>query len=153
MTSIGKWLRRSKLDELPQLLNVLRGEMSLVGPRPDLEEFWNETSLSARQALEVCPGLTGAASLVFRNEEDLLTQVASEQLSSFYIDKLLPVKEKGKFVPTPIIKSYMGIARYLGAANRELTMELFVTPSERREAQARSKIFWPAQIRKKASPD
>jgi heptosyltransferase II len=49
-------------------------------------------------------------------------------------DKLLPVKEKGKFVPTPIIKSYMGIARYLGAAHRELTMELFVTPSERREA-------------------
>jgi len=49
-------------------------------------------------------------------------------------DKLVPMKEKGKFVPTPIIKSYMGIARYLGAANRELTMELFVTPSERREA-------------------
>jgi heptosyltransferase-2 len=50
-------------------------------------------------------------------------------------DKLLPVKEKGKFVPTPILKSYLGIARYLGAANRDLTMELFVTAPEIRETQ------------------
>jgi len=50
-------------------------------------------------------------------------------------DKLLPVKEKGKFVPTPIIKSYMGVARYLGASHRDLKMELFVTPSEMRETQ------------------
>ncbi|HEX4797605.1 MAG TPA: lipopolysaccharide heptosyltransferase II, partial [Humisphaera sp.] len=50
-------------------------------------------------------------------------------------DKLLPVKEKGKFVPTPIIKSYMGVARYLGASHRDLKMELFVTSSEVREAQ------------------
>jgi heptosyltransferase-2 len=50
-------------------------------------------------------------------------------------DKLLPVKDRGKFVPTPIIKSYLGLARYLGASHRDLKMELFVTPSEKREAE------------------
>src|SRR5690349_19566635 len=50
-------------------------------------------------------------------------------------DKLLPVKERGKFVPTPIIKSYLGIASYLGSGHRDLKMELFVTPSEMREAE------------------
>lgn len=92
VTPIGKWLRKSKLDELPQLFNVLRGEMTLVGPRPDLDEFWEQTSPSVRRALALCPGLTGAASLVFRNEEVLLAQVPGEQLSRFYIDKVLPVK-------------------------------------------------------------
>ena len=92
VTPIGKWLRRSKLDELPQLLNVLSGEMTLVGPRPDVDEFWKEACPNARQALALCPGLTGAASIVFRHEEDLLAQVAPEQLTSFYVDKLLPIK-------------------------------------------------------------
>jgi lipopolysaccharide/colanic/teichoic acid biosynthesis glycosyltransferase len=92
VTPIGKCLRKSKLDELPQLFNVLRGEMTLVGPRPDLDEFWEQTSPSVRQALALCPGLTGSASLVFRNEEVLLAQLAPEQLSSFYIDKVLPAK-------------------------------------------------------------
>lgn len=92
VTSIGKLLRKSKLDELPQLLNVLGGEMSLVGPRPDLDEFWKETSQSTRQALALCPGLTGAASLVFRSEEEFLAQIAPEQLCTFYIDRLLPMK-------------------------------------------------------------
>lgn len=92
VTPLGKLLRKSKLDELPQLLNVLSGEMSLVGPRPDLEQFWNRTSPVARQALTLSPGLTGAASLSFRNEEDLLTRVAPEHLSNFYVEKLLPLK-------------------------------------------------------------
>lgn len=92
VTAIGKLLRKSKLDELPQLLNVLSGEMSLVGPRPDLEQFWNRTCRATRQALTLSPGLTGAASLVFRNEEDLLAQVEPEHLSNFYVEKLLPLK-------------------------------------------------------------
>ena len=76
ITGIGKWLRRSKLDELPQLVNVLRGEMTLVGPRPDLKEFWRQTSADASQALQLTPGLTGPASIAFRNEEDLLAHVS-----------------------------------------------------------------------------
>ncbi len=94
VTNIGRWLRKFKLDELPQLLNVLRGEMSLVGPRPDLDDFWRQTSYSARQVLNLIPGLTGAASIVFRNEEDLLAEIAPEQLTTFYVQKLLPEKAR-----------------------------------------------------------
>jgi lipopolysaccharide/colanic/teichoic acid biosynthesis glycosyltransferase len=92
VTSVGKWLRHWKLDELPQLVNVLRGEMSLVGPRPDLSEFWERVPMNAREALKLVPGLTGAASLTFRNEESLLSQVAPEKLALFYVEKLLPRK-------------------------------------------------------------
>jgi lipopolysaccharide/colanic/teichoic acid biosynthesis glycosyltransferase len=94
VTNVGRRLRRWKLDELPQLLNVLRGEMSLVGPRPDLNEFWKQASSGSRQALNLIPGLTGAASVVFRNEEDLLAQVAPEQLTTFYVQKILPEKAR-----------------------------------------------------------
>ena len=94
ITTIGKWLRRSKVDELPQLVNVLRGEMSLVGPRPDLKEFWCQTSADAAQALQLAPGLTGPASIAFRNEEDLLAHVSPEQVIKFYVGRLLPAKAK-----------------------------------------------------------
>jgi lipopolysaccharide/colanic/teichoic acid biosynthesis glycosyltransferase len=94
ITAIGKLLRRSKLDELPQLVNVLRGEMSLVGPRPDLKEFWQETTPNARRALALTPGITGRASIAFRNEEDLLAQVAPEKITTFYVERLLPAKAK-----------------------------------------------------------
>ena len=94
VTGIGKLLRRTKLDELPQLLNVLRGEMSLVGPRPDLQEFWQQASADARQVLALIPGLTGPASIAFRNEESLLAQIAPEQLRSFYVERLLPAKAR-----------------------------------------------------------
>jgi lipopolysaccharide/colanic/teichoic acid biosynthesis glycosyltransferase len=94
VTSIGKWLRKRKLDELPQLVNVLRGDMSLVGPRPDLEEFWKQTPLETRRALTLSAGLTGAASLLLRDEEGLLAQLAPEHVSVFYMQKLLPMKAK-----------------------------------------------------------
>jgi lipopolysaccharide/colanic/teichoic acid biosynthesis glycosyltransferase len=94
ITAIGRWLRKWKLDELPQLLNVLRGEMSLVGPRPDLNDFWKEASSATRQVLSLIPGLTGAASIVFRNEEELLAEVAPAQLATFYVKKLLPEKAR-----------------------------------------------------------
>ena len=94
ITRIGKWLRQSKLDELPQLANVLRGEMSLVGPRPDLNEFWQATSADARKALALTPGLTGAASIVFRHEERLLGDVPPEQITAFYVERLLPAKAR-----------------------------------------------------------
>lgn len=92
VTPIGKWLRKLKLDELPQLVNVLRGEMSVVGPRPDLEDFWKQTAAPIREVLSLIPGLTGAASLAFRDEERLLARLPSEQVSKFYIEELLPMK-------------------------------------------------------------
>lgn len=94
VTAIGKWLRRLKLDELPQLVNVVRGEMSLVGPRPDLNHFWLQASESTRQALTLAPGLTGAASIVFRDEESLLAKVEPQQIDTFYVERLLPLKAR-----------------------------------------------------------
>jgi lipopolysaccharide/colanic/teichoic acid biosynthesis glycosyltransferase len=92
ITPIGRLLRRCKLDELPQLFNVLRGEMSLVGPRPDLPEYFESLDAKQRRVLSLTPGITGAASLKFRNEEALLAQVEQERLESFYVEKLLPQK-------------------------------------------------------------
>jgi lipopolysaccharide/colanic/teichoic acid biosynthesis glycosyltransferase len=92
ITAAGRLLRRCKLDELPQLFNVLRGEMSLVGPRPDLPRYFAGLDDKHRRVLSLTPGITGAASLKFRNEEALLAQVAQERLESFYVETLLPQK-------------------------------------------------------------
>ncbi|WP_241664814.1 sugar transferase [Seonamhaeicola maritimus] len=74
ISSLGKFLRKSKLDELPQLINVLIGDMSFVGPRPDLKGFANNLSGEDRIILTVRPGITGIASLYFRDEEATLNQ-------------------------------------------------------------------------------
>lgn len=70
----GAFLRKSKLDELPQLLNVLKGEMTLVGPRPDVPGYADLLQGDDRIILTLKPGITGLASLKYRNEEQLLTQ-------------------------------------------------------------------------------
>jgi len=92
VTAVGRFLRKWKIDELPQLFNVLRGDMSLVGPRPDLPQYLQALCGDQRLVLLLVPGITGAASLQFRNEELLLAQVAPEQLEGFYIHTLLPQK-------------------------------------------------------------
>jgi lipopolysaccharide/colanic/teichoic acid biosynthesis glycosyltransferase len=71
-TSLGKFLRRTKLDELPQLYNVLIGDMSFVGPRPDLQGFADELEGDDRIILLVKPGITGAATLKYKDEERVL---------------------------------------------------------------------------------
>jgi lipopolysaccharide/colanic/teichoic acid biosynthesis glycosyltransferase len=93
VTSLGRILRKWKLDELPQLINVVRGDMSLVGPRPDLREFIVELDGSRRDRLALLtPGITGWATLKFRHEEELLADVPPEKLRSFYIREVLPRK-------------------------------------------------------------
>lgn len=84
-TSIGPFLRRWKLDELPQLLNVLLGNMSLVGPRPKMPEH-------QLGVLRCRPGITGAATLVFANEEAVLTGVPQHSLSEYFRATVLPAK-------------------------------------------------------------
>jgi lipopolysaccharide/colanic/teichoic acid biosynthesis glycosyltransferase len=75
ITRVGRWLRRTKLDELPQLWNVLRGEMSLVGPRPVIPELTREFRAGYRSLLRVRPGLTDPATLKYRNETEMLARV------------------------------------------------------------------------------
>jgi lipopolysaccharide/colanic/teichoic acid biosynthesis glycosyltransferase len=94
ITRIGRWLRKWKLDELPQLVNVLNGDMTLVGPRPDLDKFWSKATFDDRQVLSLTPGLTGSASIAFRDEERVLAQMPPERLTSFYIEEILPQKAK-----------------------------------------------------------
>jgi lipopolysaccharide/colanic/teichoic acid biosynthesis glycosyltransferase len=92
VTAVGRFLRRMKLDELPQFLNVLRGEMALVGPRPDSPEYLAQLAPELKAVLALLPGITGTASLAFRHEEELLATVPPEQLERFYLEALLPQK-------------------------------------------------------------
>jgi lipopolysaccharide/colanic/teichoic acid biosynthesis glycosyltransferase len=89
-TAVGAWLRRTKLDELPQLLNVLRGEMSLVGPRPELARYVALYDQAQRRALDVLPGITDPASLRFVAEGELLA--GAEDPEAAYVATVLPEK-------------------------------------------------------------
>ncbi|NBL64823.1 sugar transferase [Flavobacterium sp. NST-5] len=72
ISGIGRFLRKSKLDELPQLINVLKGEMTCVGPRPDIPGYYDTLQGENRKILELKPGITSEASIKYRNEEQLL---------------------------------------------------------------------------------
>jgi lipopolysaccharide/colanic/teichoic acid biosynthesis glycosyltransferase len=90
ITAIGFYLRKYKLDELPQLVNVLKGEMSIVGPRPEVKKYVDLYTEAQRRVLEVRPGITDNASIVFRNENDLLATAADAE--EFYINVVMPKK-------------------------------------------------------------
>ena len=75
ITKLGKFLRKFKLDELPELYNVLINDMSFVGPRPDVPGFADKLDGENKKILELKPGITGPASLFFANEEELLSKV------------------------------------------------------------------------------
>jgi len=91
VTRVGKILRKTKLDELPQLWNVLKGEMSLVGPRPQVEQYvalWEPTL--REKVLSVRPGITGLTQIRYRHEETLLAQQPDPE--TYYREVLLPLK-------------------------------------------------------------
>ena len=93
ITKSGQWLRKFKLDELPQLFNVLKGEMSLVGPRPEVPEYVDfYTEEQKKIVLSVLPGITDKASIEFRNENEILS--GSEDPVRDYREKVLPIKLK-----------------------------------------------------------
>jgi lipopolysaccharide/colanic/teichoic acid biosynthesis glycosyltransferase len=86
ITPLGAKLRKYKLDELPELWNVLKGEMSFVGPRPDVPGYADQLQGDDREVLKLRPGITGPASLKYRNEEELLATVDNPQK---YNDKVI----------------------------------------------------------------
>lgn len=90
ITNIGYSLRKYKLDELPQLFNVLFGEMSFVGPRPEVKRYTDLYNPFQKRVLSVRPGITDYASIKFRNENDLLS--ASADPEKLYIEEIMPEK-------------------------------------------------------------
>lgn len=90
ITPLGHWLRKTKLDELPQLLNVVRGEMSLVGPRPEIPEYVRCYDDTQRAVLDVRPGITDPASLEFSGEEEMLAE--RDDALEYYRTVVMPAK-------------------------------------------------------------
>ena len=90
ITKIGAFLRKYKIDELPQLINVFKGDMSLVGPRPEVPRYVNMYTEEQRKVLDVKPGITDLASIRYRDENELLGQ--AENPDEFYINTIMPDK-------------------------------------------------------------
>ena len=90
ITRLGYWLRAFKIDELPQLFNVLVGDMSFVGPRPEVPRYVAVYSPEQRSVLDLLPGITDAASICFFNENEMLRDVPNPEQT--YLDEILPKK-------------------------------------------------------------
>jgi lipopolysaccharide/colanic/teichoic acid biosynthesis glycosyltransferase len=89
-TRVGRWLRRSKLDELPQLFNVLAGDMSLVGPRPEVPRYVARYSAEQRRVLDLVPGITDPASIAYSRESELLARAPDPE--RYYVTAVMPDK-------------------------------------------------------------
>jgi lipopolysaccharide/colanic/teichoic acid biosynthesis glycosyltransferase len=109
ITYIGHFLRKYKLDELPQLLNVIKGEMSLVGPRPEVREYVNLYNEEQKRVLQVRPGLTDLASLEYLDENERLDN-SSDPVKT-YIDEIMPAKLElnKKYLEDRSLKNYFRI--------------------------------------------
>ena len=90
ITKVGSFLRKYKLDELPQLINVIKGDMSLVGPRPEVPKYVNLYSDKQRKVLEVRPGITDYASIEYRDENSILGKVDNPE--EYYVNVIMPHK-------------------------------------------------------------
>jgi lipopolysaccharide/colanic/teichoic acid biosynthesis glycosyltransferase len=99
ITRVGRFLRKTKIDELPQLINVLRGEMSLVGPRPEVRKYVELFRRDYEEVLKVRPGLTDVASLKYEDEADVLGE--SKDPEQEYLTRVLPDKIR-------LAKDYVG---------------------------------------------
>jgi len=109
VTAVGRFLRKYKLDELPQLYNVLKNEMSIVGPRPELRKYVDLYSNFDREILLIKPGITDYASILFRNENKLLALQANPE--QHYIESVVPVKIRlnRKYANNKTLKNYFVI--------------------------------------------
>ncbi len=90
ITKLGYYLRKNKLDELPQLINVLNGTMSLVGPRPEVRKYVNLYNSEQKSILDVKPGITDLASIMYFNENEILANSVNPEQT--YINEIMPIK-------------------------------------------------------------
>jgi lipopolysaccharide/colanic/teichoic acid biosynthesis glycosyltransferase len=106
ITRIGHVLRKYKLDELPQLVNVLKGEMSLVGPRPEVRRYVDLYSPRQMEVLHMKPGLTDFASIEYFRENEILGKAINPEKA--YIEEIMPAKIliNMKFIEEPSLKNY-----------------------------------------------
>lgn len=105
ITRVGRFLRKSKIDELPQLLNVFKGDMSLVGPRPEVPKYVEMFPDDYREILRVRPGITDPASIKYRDESAILGQ--ADDPERVYVERILPDK-------IAIARSYVATQSLLG---------------------------------------
>lgn len=109
ITHIGYFIRKYKLDELPQLLNVLKGDMSLVGPRPEVRKYVDLYTDEQRRVLSVCPGITDYASIEYVDENTILGQ--ADDADKAYIEQILPdkIRYNMKYINHRSVKEYFRV--------------------------------------------
>ena len=109
ITPLGYYLRKFKIDELPQIINVLKGEMSIVGPRPEVRRYVDLYNQEQRKVLKVLPGITDYASIAYRNENELLAGAADPEY--LYIHEIMPrkIELNATFITNRNIKEYFSI--------------------------------------------
>ena len=109
VTRVGYFLRKYKLDELPQLLNVVRGEMSLVGPRPEVRKYVDMYSVEQRKVLAVVPGITDYASIEYADENTILGQASDPDRA--YVEQIMPdkIRYNMKYIDNQCLKEYFKI--------------------------------------------
>jgi len=144
LTPVGRFLRRSKLDELPQLINVLIGEMNLVGPRPELPEFVERYPRRDRAIiLSAAPGLTDFASIRFRNEEQLLAGQVDPLI--YYERVVMPAKLR--YCRFYVRHASLGLDLYLIGLTIIALMRDHLPGAPAQSAPGRSRISLPPPIR------
>jgi hypothetical protein len=109
ITSSGKFIRKYKLDELPQLFNVLSGDMSIVGPRPEVKKYVDLYSDEQKTVLNVRPGITDYASIVYYNETEILSKQTNPE--AYYINTIMPdkIKLNQKYIQNPSLLNYFRV--------------------------------------------
>jgi len=120
VTKIGGFLRRTKLDELPQLINVLKGDMSLIGPRPETSDHVEYYTEEQRRVLSVKPGITGMTQLEYRDEEQKLK--GQSDPDAYYINVLMPAKLKIDLNYVEKLSLFLDVKlllKTIGSPNRE----------------------------------
>jgi lipopolysaccharide/colanic/teichoic acid biosynthesis glycosyltransferase len=143
VTFVGRFLRKTKLDELPELWNVLKGDMSLVGPRPEVPRYIDLEDPKWQAVLLVRPGITDPVTLRLRNEEELLAEVAkdvedAEDVERFYLKTLQPLK-------------LVGYLDYLAIRNWKEDLKVIFKTAVRVVKPSRTTSITLAQIRRKGS--